>query len=79
MLAAGPIANRVVHEGATLFDFRYPIAGIVLFIVAVVTGPLLVFGRRLFEERRRGMFQYGALAAAWAGNSSASGSNARER
>ena len=63
VLAAGAIANRVVHEGATLFDYRYPIAGIVLFIVAVVTGPLLVFGKRLLEEKRRGMFQYGALAA----------------
>jgi hypothetical protein len=36
--------------------------GLVVFILILSTGPLLVFLKNLRKERRRGTFEYGALA-----------------
>jgi hypothetical protein len=61
-IAAGTVANRVVHDGATLTAFANPVIGLVSLVLILFVGPLLVFMRRLGEARRRGAFEYGALA-----------------
>jgi hypothetical protein len=61
-IVAGTVANRVVHDGATLTAFANPVIGLVTLVLILFVGPLLVFMRRLGEARRRGAFAYGALA-----------------
>jgi hypothetical protein len=62
VIAAGPVLNQVVHRGAPPLQFKFFIGAVVAFVVALLTGPLLVFARRLIGERHRGVFEYGALA-----------------
>jgi hypothetical protein len=62
VIASGPVLNQVVHRGASPLQFKFFIAGVAVFVVVLLGGPLLVFARRLIGERRRGLFQYGALA-----------------
>jgi hypothetical protein len=64
-MVAGTVANRVLHEGATLADARYQIAGVVVIVTVLFTAPLLIFSRRLLKEWRRGVKDYGRLASAF--------------
>jgi hypothetical protein len=59
---AGPIANRVVHQGASPFGFRPLVIGLVVSSAILFAGPLTVFIRRLRESRRHAIFTYGCLA-----------------
>ena len=61
---AGGVANRVIHQGVSLFDFKYVIAALVVVILILFVAPLTVFTREILQARRRGIFQYGALAGA---------------
>jgi hypothetical protein len=61
-IAAGPVANRVVHNGLPLSAFTDIGIGLVALVLILFVGPLLVFMRRLLEARRRGSFEYGTLA-----------------
>ena len=61
-ILAGAIADRVVYQGADLLSFKTYLIGLVVFILIVFAGPLTVFIRKLRETKRRGMFEYGALA-----------------
>jgi hypothetical protein len=63
-VVAGGIANRVVHQGMHLIDFKYVIATLVVAILIFFVAPLTVFTREILQTRRRGIFQYGALAGA---------------
>ena len=60
---AGGVANRVVHQGMSLFDFKYAIAALVVAILILFVGPLAVFTTDILRARRRGIFEYGALAS----------------
>ena len=62
VIAAGPVFNHVFHYDESPLQFKYLIAGVVVFAVALCAGPLLVFARRLLSEERRGTFEYGALS-----------------
>jgi hypothetical protein len=62
VIAAGPVANQVVHHHVDPLQFKsvaFAAAGIVVFVCA---GPLLVFIRRLIETHHQGMLEYTALA-----------------
>jgi hypothetical protein len=59
---AGTAANGVVLLDFSLLAYRYHIAALIVFVVALFGGPLLVFTGRLLREWRRGVFEYGALA-----------------
>jgi hypothetical protein len=61
--AAGGVAQRVQY-GASFFSFAYVILAVVIINLLLFVGPLLVFGRKLVEARRRGMIDYGGLAGA---------------
>lgn len=61
-LLAGQLANRIFHLGATLPQFKPEIVLLVVFLLAIVIGPLLVFGAQLGEARRKGRREYDALA-----------------
>jgi hypothetical protein len=53
---AGPIANRIfyLYLGASLSDFKGETAFIVLFVMALVFGPFLVFAAPLASAKRTG-------------------------
>jgi hypothetical protein len=63
VLAAGRALNGIMHEGISPAHYKLGIAGTVVAAVCIYTSPLLVFLPRLVQERRRGTFLYGALAA----------------
>ena len=61
-IIAGSIANRVVYHAASPFDFTPYAGGLAVFVLVLFAGPLLAFTLQLRDAKRRGMFQYGALA-----------------
>ena len=63
-ILAGFMANQVMHESATIANFRYAIGGFAIVMVVVVAGPLLAFTDRIVAAWREGVFVYGALAHA---------------
>jgi hypothetical protein len=62
-VVAGRVANGVVHEGISTLEHKYLIAGAIVFVVVLFSGPPLVFTRKLIQQRRRGVLEYGALAS----------------
>jgi hypothetical protein len=62
VMLAGPIANRIFYTGATLSQFKVEIVVLVLFLLALVFVPLLVFARQLAAAKRTGLGEYGTLA-----------------
>jgi hypothetical protein len=62
VIAAGPVANRAVHNAVPLSAFADIGIGLMALVLILFVGPILVFMRRLIEARRRGSFEYGALA-----------------
>ena len=63
-IIAGGVAYRVLYMGASFFSFIYVIIAVVILSLVIFVGPLLVFGRKLVEARRRGIIDYGGLAGA---------------
>jgi hypothetical protein len=61
-LLAGMIANRIFYLQAMLPDFKLEIVVVLLFLLALVLGPLLVFATQLASAKRTGLLEYGTLA-----------------
>jgi hypothetical protein len=61
-IASGHIAGRIFFTGATLSQFAEAIAGLVLWMVSIVCGPLLFFAGQLREAKQAGLNRYGKLA-----------------
>jgi hypothetical protein len=61
-VVAGSLANRQVHQGAQLLDFKNFVIGLMVFLVVLFAGPLTIFLKKLRETKKRGIFEYGALA-----------------
>jgi hypothetical protein len=61
-IVAGTIANRAVHHGMSLEVYKNGIIALLIFVLILFVGPLLVFMKKLYMARRRGIFEYGALA-----------------
>ena len=66
-IAAGGVAQRVLYMGTSFFTFKYVVAAVVVVILLLFVGPVLVFGGKLVEARRRGIIGYGGLAGAVGG------------
>ena len=62
-LLAGFIANRILHEGATLPQYRIELLGVAAVLLALVLGPLCVFIPKLNAARLNGLRAYGRLAS----------------
>jgi hypothetical protein len=54
--------GQIFFWGASLAEYRMIILAYVVLVLFVLLGPLLVFSLRLFEVKRRGLLEYGALA-----------------
>jgi hypothetical protein len=65
-LVAGYIANRVLHEGATLPDYKFELVGMAVLLLVIVLGPLCVFTPKLNAARIAGLRTYGRLASDYA-------------
>ncbi|MCX6925652.1 MAG: hypothetical protein NT154_20940 [Verrucomicrobia bacterium] len=61
-MVAGPLAGRIFFLGASLPQFKGPIAVLVIILLCVLFGPLLVFMPQLIDSRRKGLREYGTLA-----------------
>jgi len=61
-MVASLIANRIFHLGAGLLEFKVEIAVMLVFVLAVVLAPLLVFAPQLAQVKRTGLREYGTLA-----------------
>jgi len=62
-LMSGFIANRILHEGAKLPDYRFELTGMTAFLLVIVLGPLCVFAPSLNRARLAGLRTYGRLAS----------------
>lgn len=62
-IVAGGIANHVVHLGTSLLSYKYLIATLAILVLILFAAPLLVFSKKLVQAKRRGIFEYGTLAA----------------
>lgn len=60
---AGFVANRIFYGGASLTHFKLEIVVLVVFLLLVVLGPLCVFAAQILAAKRKGLRDYGILAA----------------
>ena len=60
---AGMLANRILHLGAKLPEFKAEIVLMLFFVQFLVFGPLVVFAAQLARTKRTGLGEYGSLAA----------------
>ena len=63
-IVGGGVAYRVLYLGTSFFSFTYVIITDVILSLLLFVAPLLVFGSKIVEARRRGIIDYGALAGA---------------
>lgn len=61
-VVAGSILKRQVHQGAQPLDFKYLVIGLLIFLLILFVAPMTIFYTKLRETKRRGVFEYGALA-----------------
>ncbi len=65
-VAAGWIANRILHLGATLPQFRVELATLVALQVVAILGPLLAFAMALDRAKRASLGRFGNFAMRYA-------------
>jgi hypothetical protein len=65
-LVAGFFANRILHGGATLLDYRFELVGVAFLLLLMVLGPLCIFIPKLNNARLRGLRTYGRLESHYA-------------
>jgi len=62
-LVSGYLANRILYENAVLPAFRFELAGMALFLLMIILGPLCVFVPTLNRARLSGLRTYGRLSS----------------
>jgi len=62
-ILSGLIASRILYEGESLLAFKMEAAGLVVFFVLFILGPLVMFTPKLDRAKRRGLGEYGLLAS----------------
>lgn len=63
VIVAGAMANQVLYENASPLAYLHLVAALLVFVLALVGGPLLLFAPKQLASWQRGIFEYGALAA----------------
>jgi hypothetical protein len=61
-MLAGVVASRVLYRGENLLSFKLQIGGFIVFFVAAILGPLLMFTPQMAAARRKGLAEYGLFA-----------------
>jgi hypothetical protein len=62
-LLAGWLAQRVIIRGDSLTEFKGEVIAVLALVLCITLLPLLPFTRSLVFAKRRGILEYGALAA----------------
>jgi hypothetical protein len=62
-IVAGALANQI-RDGAKIYDLRFFIVGLVVFVLMFFVAPFIAFVPPLRVLKRRGMLEYGALSCA---------------
>jgi hypothetical protein len=62
VVVAGAVANRVLYQGVSPFEYDRLFYGLLLLVVLLFVGPLLVLSTSLSSAWHRGTFEYGSLA-----------------
>ena len=57
------IASRILFGGATLEQFEFIYAALIVLALIVFAGPLMVFAPKLFRLKQDGLLRYGTLAS----------------
>jgi hypothetical protein len=63
VMASGRIFTRILHQGATLPEFKVEIAWILVVAMSLALVPLLFFVTKLAMAKRKAIADYGALAS----------------
>jgi hypothetical protein len=66
--AAGVLANMIVYDKVPLKNFYPAIVAYLVVELLIIVGPLVIFTGKLLRMKRRGLYQYGALATAYTGS-----------
>jgi hypothetical protein len=66
VLLAGWLSTRVLIAKTSLVEFKGEIVAVVVFVLVLTLAPLTAFVRSLTRAKRRGVIEYGALAAHYA-------------
>jgi hypothetical protein len=61
-MLAGLVAARVLYRGESLASFKLQIGGFIVFFVAAILGPLVMFTPGMGRAKRKGLADYGLLA-----------------
>ena len=61
-ITCGQIAGRIFFAGARLPQFADALAGLVIFVLCIILGPLLFFAGQLRDAKKAGLAKYGKLA-----------------
>ena len=61
-LLSSQMGREILFGGASLANYRMTILGFVVLILIIFLGPLLVFSPKLFDTKKKGLLEYGALA-----------------
>lgn len=67
-LLAGIVATRVLYAGENLLSFKVQAIGFVVFFVATILAPLLVFSPKMAAAKRKGLAEYGLLGQRYVEN-----------
>jgi hypothetical protein len=62
-VVSAAIASRILFGGATLEQFEFIYAALIVLVLIVFAGPLMVFAPKLFRLKQDGLFRYGTLAS----------------
>jgi hypothetical protein len=62
-IVTGFVANRILHEGASLPDFKFELLAVTVFLLVIALGPLCLFIPKLNAARLAGLRTYGRLAS----------------
>jgi hypothetical protein len=62
-LLSGFLANRILHDGAKLPDFKGEVGILAVFLLLLALGPLCAFTPKLSQAKRLGLRTYGRLAS----------------
>lgn len=62
-VVSAAIASRILFGGATLEQFEFIYAALIVLVLIVFAGPLMVFAPKLFRLKQDGLLRYGTLAS----------------